>query len=96
MRGTGFQSTIGEMGPAAREQGRTKKCPQCGEGDLVDIVYRGGSEAVPDEEIQEADTRQVEIYSCGHEVTGPALDFAAGSDDLEVERRQTNETVDPL
>ena len=71
------------------------RCPVCGQGDLLDIAYREGSDAahVP---IQESDTRQVETYSCGHEVVGPRLDrSAAGTEELEVERRGTEETVEP-
>ena len=80
-------------------KGETKKCPVCGQGTLIEITFREGSalESEAGEAIQESDTRQVESYSCGHEVMGPGLDeSAAGTDDLEVERRQTEETTDPL
>lgn len=74
----------------------SRKCPECGKGDLVEITYREGSPAEVDEEIQTADTRQVETYSCGHEVIGPPLSLSAsGSDRLEAERRESEETVDP-
>jgi hypothetical protein len=77
-----------------------RKCPTCGLGDLVDITYRespGQPAGAGDEAIQTADTRQVETYSCGHEVLGPALDqTAAGSEDLEAERRESDETIEPL
>lgn len=76
------------------ETPESKRCPICGQGRLVDITFREGpqDEAV-DEEIQTADTRQVETYSCGHEVPGPRLDeTAAGTDELEVERRESDET----
>jgi hypothetical protein len=66
---------------------------------LVDITYREGSakEAEAGEAIQEADSRQVESYSCGHEVVGPRLDeSAAGTDNLQAERRETDETAEPL
>jgi hypothetical protein len=77
----------------------SKKCPVCGRGDLVDITYRDDPEVSPDtdEPIQTAETRQVETYSCGHEVEGPRLDqTAAGSDQLEAERRESGETTPPL
>ncbi|HEX2089237.1 MAG TPA: hypothetical protein VHI54_04790 [Actinomycetota bacterium] len=80
-------------------KGETKRCPVCGQGTLVEISFWEQSAKEPEagEAIQEADTRQVESYSCGHEVVGPRLDeSAAGTDDLEVERRQTDETADPL
>ncbi|MFN2589372.1 MAG: hypothetical protein ABR518_01195 [Actinomycetota bacterium] len=74
-----------------------KRCPLCGRGDLVDITFREGPnpEGV-DEELQVADSRQVETYSCGHEVVGPSLaESAAAADDLEVERRASEDTADP-
>jgi hypothetical protein len=77
----------------------SKKCPVCGQGDLVDITYRDDPGVSPETEepIQTADTRQVETYSCGHEVAGPRLDrTAAGSEELEAERRESADTVEPL
>ncbi len=74
-----------------------RRCPVCGEGELVDITYRAGAnpEGV-DEELQVADSRQVETYSCGHESAGPSLaDSAAGSAEMEVERRTSEDTADP-
>ena len=69
----------------------------CGDGTLVDVTFReGSSKDEVEEEIQLADTRQVETYSCGHEVPGPSLEeSAAGTDDLEVERRGSEETAGP-
>jgi hypothetical protein len=63
----------------------------------VDITYREGSpEREIGEAVQLADTRQVETYSCGHEVEGPSLDrSAAGTDRLEAERRESDETTEP-
>lgn len=75
----------------------SRKCPECGRGVLVDITYREG--AAPDtagDPMQVADSRQVETYSCGHEVEGPRLDStAAGTDELQAERRESDETVEP-
>ncbi len=74
--------------------GGTKRCPECGKGELKDVLFLEGSTEGAGEEIQESDTRQVEVYSCGHEVVGPRLDQAAHTtDELEVERRQSDETV---
>ncbi len=74
-----------------------KRCPECGRGALVEITFREGSTKAEGEPIQEADTRQVETYSCGHEVIGPPLDrTASGPDALEVERRNSTDTVEPL
>jgi hypothetical protein len=75
---------------------KDKKCPVCGRGELIDVTYREGATGAEDEPIQTADTRQVESYSCGHEVSGPKLDAtASGSEDLEAERRASEETVEP-
>jgi thiol-disulfide isomerase/thioredoxin len=77
----------------------SKKCPVCGLGDLVDISYRDDPAVSPDtdEPIQTAETRQVETFSCGHEIDGPRLDqTAAGTDELEAERRESGETTEPL
>jgi hypothetical protein len=76
-----------------------KRCPVCGQGTLVEITYREDSPMEPEagEPIQTGESRQVESYSCGHEVRGPRLDeSAAGTDELQVERRQTDETAEPI
>ena len=88
---------MAEDAEAGKDQ--THRCPVCGQGTLVEISFWEESTMEPEagEAIQEADTRQVESYSCGHEVPGPRLDeSAAGTEDLEVERRQTDETAEPL
>jgi hypothetical protein len=80
-------------------QAGSKNCPVCGRGDLVDITYRDDPDVSPetDEAIQTAGSRQVESYSCGHEVSGPRLDrTAAGTEELEAERRSSDETTEPL
>jgi hypothetical protein len=75
----------------------SRKCPECGEGELIDITYREGAATDSSgDPIQVADSRQVETYSCGHEAEGPRLnDTAAGTDELEAERRESDETVEP-
>lgn len=74
------------------------RCPICGQGELVDISYNEPSDVgVPSEEpMQEADSRQVVTYSCGHEVTGPRIDRAEQArSDIDIERRTSEETVPP-
>jgi hypothetical protein len=74
-----------------------KNCPVCGKGDLIEVTFREGATGAEDEPIQTADTRQVESYSCGHEVLGPRLDrTAAGTDELDAERRTSEETTEPI
>ena len=43
---------------------------------------------------QGPESRQLETYSCGHEVDGAPL--ARADEDLDVERRTTEETAEPL
>ena len=73
-----------------------KRCPTCGEGILTDILYNESSVEVNGEELQEGDSREVEIYSCGHEVVGPRMDETSSASELDVEHRSSEETVDPL
>lgn len=74
----------------------SRRCPICGEGTFLDIKYWAGSDAEEiGEPIQLGDTRQVEAYSCGHEVGGPSLEeVASGNEDLQVEHRQSQETTE--
>jgi hypothetical protein len=62
------------------------RCPVCGKGTLVDISHDAtDGDAEP---IQTADSKQVQTFSCGHEVKSDSL---AGADEerLEVERRSS-------
>jgi hypothetical protein len=44
--------------------------------------------------MQEADSRELQQFTCGHEVIGARLS-AADTSKLDVEQRQSDETVDP-
>jgi hypothetical protein len=68
------------------------RCPVCSRGTVADIVY----DVAPGtrEPVQQADSRELVIYSCGHRVRGPSLE-TADEDRLDVERRGSEETVDP-
>jgi hypothetical protein len=44
--------------------------------------------------VQRSEGIQLVIYTCGHQVPGPALD-TADQERLDVERRTSAETVDP-
>jgi hypothetical protein len=71
-----------------------ERCPVCGRGTLVDISFDLGGDK-PGR--QSASSREVKVYSCGHEVPGPSLDLRErGGADLDVERRTTDETVPPV
>jgi hypothetical protein len=79
------------------QSNQARKCPVCGKGDLVDVMFREGASGADDEPIQTTDTRQVESYSCGHEVPGPRLDeTASGSGELDAERRTSEEATDQV
>jgi hypothetical protein len=65
------------------ESGSTT-CPICGEGTLITIDFGE----------QQPDSREVQTFTCGHEVEGAKLQ-TADADRLDVERRTSEETVTP-
>ena len=60
-------------------------CPICGEGTLSTIDFGD----------QQPESREVQTFSCGHEVEGARLQ-TADADRLDVERRASEETVAPV
>jgi hypothetical protein len=60
-------------------------CPICGEGTLRTVDFGN----------QQPDSRQVQTFTCGHEVEGDPLQ-TADADRLDVERRQSEDTVTPV
>lgn len=70
------------------------RCPTCGEGTLVDVSFDLDANADADGS-QDADSRQIETYSCGHTVVGPRLS-SADQETLTVERRTSDETITPI
>ena len=60
----------------------------CGTGTLADIDFGG------DELFQDPASRQVDVYTCGHEVERAPLE-SADADRLDVERRSSEETAEP-
>jgi hypothetical protein len=60
-------------------------CPICGKGTLRTVDFGD----------QQPESRQVQTFTCGHEVEGERLQ-TADADDLDVERRQSEETVMPV
>jgi hypothetical protein len=75
-----------------RQEDRTL-CPICGRGRLVDLTFDGGTgeRAHGNESMQTADSSEIDVFSCGHEVPGSSLDRADRS--LEVETRESDEPV---
>jgi hypothetical protein len=76
---------------------RPSRCPICGRGTLADIAFdaeapseTSGSET-PE---QQPESRQLDTYTCGHQVLGAQL--AAADERLDVERRASDETAEPL
>jgi hypothetical protein len=70
------------------------RCPVCGDGTLVDIAF----DALPPtdrEPEQQPESRQLDTYSCGHKVVGAPLQ-TADADQLDVERRASDETAEPV
>ena len=71
---------------------RPTRCPVCGEGTLADIDYDDSPLGAAQQ--QQPESRQVDIYSCGHEV--PRARLMSADDRLDVERRTSDETAEPL
>ena len=60
-------------------------CPTCGKGTLRTVDFGD----------QQPESRQVQTFTCGHEVEGDRLQ-TADADRLDVERRGSEETVTPV
>ena len=74
------------------ERDRTElRCPVCGEGVLGDIAYDEREPSVSPPK-QSPDSREVLVFSCGHEIEASRLAEAA-RDDPNVERRRSEDTV---
>ena len=74
---------------------RSGICPICGRGKLADVTFDvSPGDASPDG-IQEAESRQLETYSCGHEVLGPKLE-SADQEAMTVERRSSEDATMPV
>jgi hypothetical protein len=72
---------------------RPTQCPVCGHGTLAGIAYDALPPAERDPE-QQPESRQIDSYTCGHQVIGAALQ--AADTQLDVERRSSDETAEPL
>lgn len=67
-------------------------CPICSVGTLIDIVYDVHPSSR--EPAQRSDSREMIVYSCGHRIPGPSLD-TRDDERLDIERRSSEETVEP-
>jgi hypothetical protein len=65
-----------------------RRCPECGVGTLADIDFGG------DDLFQDPSSRQVDVYTCGHEIERAPL-ASADADRLDVEQRSSEETAEP-
>lgn len=74
-------------------EARATRCPICGQGELRDVAFDGGTGELEGTPTQLADSSEVDVYTCGHEVTGASLARADRS--LHVERRASEDTVSP-
>ncbi len=68
------------------------RCPVCGRGVLTDITYDAETTDERGAPMQQPESRQLTRYSCGHATTGPRLE-TADADALDVERRESSDTV---
>jgi hypothetical protein len=69
----------------AVEDPESTTCPICGKGTLRTVDFGD----------QQPESRQVQTFTCGHEVEGDPLQ-SADADRLDVERRESEETVTPV
>ena len=65
-----------------------RRCPVCDRGVLAEIDF--GGEAL----FQDPESRQVDVFTCGHEVDRAPLEVA-DADRLDVERRSSEESAAP-
>ena len=82
--GMSASETIGSGGGSGSGSGG--RCPVCGVGTLADIDFGG------DENVQDTESRQVDTYTCGHEVERAPLE-TADAERLDVEQRTSEETT---
>jgi len=73
---------------ASETAGSDGRCPVCGVGTLADIDFGG------DENVQDTESRQVDTYTCGHEVARAPLEVA-DTERLDVEQRTSEDTAAP-
>jgi len=73
---------------ASDAAGPTARCPVCGKGTLADIDFGG------DDQFQDPEGRQVDTYTCGHEIPRAPLEVA-DTDRLDVEQRTSEEATAP-
>jgi hypothetical protein len=62
---------------------------------LVDVSFDLDPADPVADGMQEAESRQIETYSCGHTVVGPRLS-SADQEAMTVERRTSDETIAPI
>ena len=70
---------------SAVDEPESTTCPICGKGTLRTVDFGD----------QQPESREVQTFTCGHEVKGGRL-RTADADRLDVERRQSEETVTPI
>jgi hypothetical protein len=67
------------------DQANSITCPICGKGTLRTLEFGD----------QQPESRQVQTFTCGHEVKGAPLK-TADTQKLDVERRESEDTVTPI
>jgi hypothetical protein len=77
-----------------QERDEQQRCPVCGKGVFVDVVYE---DPEPDETKPKltGDSYEVLLFSCGHEVRGTSL-ATADAERLTVEARDSEGATDPI
>ena len=75
-------------------KGPDLRCPVCGVGVLGNIAHDENPQA-PSGIKQAPESREVLTFSCGHEVEAERLEESASADQ-NVERRESEDTVEPI
>jgi hypothetical protein len=77
-----------------QERGDQQRCPLCGKGVFIDVVYEDREPGLTKPKLT-GDSYEVLLFSCGHEVRGTPL-ATADADRLTVEARDSEEATDPV
>jgi hypothetical protein len=77
-----------------QERTDEQHCPVCGKGVFTQVMHEEPKPGGP-ELRQAGDSYEVLLFSCGHEVRGAPL-AAAEPDRMTVERRESEETAEPI
>ena len=77
-----------------QERDDQQRCPLCGKGVFVDVVYEDPEPGETKPKLT-GDSHEVLLFSCGHELRGTSL-ATADAERLTVEARDSEGATDPI